>query len=53
MTGGISGLIVGFFLADSIVGEIKGLDLKNVFLRRDGEWGEGTHIKWGGTCIVL
>lgn len=53
MTGAITGLIEGLFLAESIVGETEEPYLNKVFLGRDGEWGEGTHIKWGGTCIVL
>lgn len=53
VNGGISGLIVGLCLIESIVGEIKVLDLGKVFLGREGEWGKGTHIEWGGACIVL
>lgn len=51
--GGINGLIVELCLAESIVGVIKELDLRKVFLGREREWGEGTHIRWGGTCIEL
>lgn len=45
VNGGISGLIVGLCLVESIVGEIKVLDLGEVFLGREGERGNGTHIE--------
>lgn len=45
VNGGISGLTVGLCLLESIVGEIKVLDLGGIFLGREGERGKGTHIE--------
>lgn len=53
VNGGISGLLVGLCLVESIVEEIRVLDLGEVFLGREGKWGKGTHIEWDGTFIVL